>query len=126
MSVMRGACVCCMEGRGRQWPLELMPGFYIASRQGIRGGAVTWKQMERHLDVRTLGYQYRADSLWVLFGKLGLDDLHRIREFQGSGDDDTGKVHSLRSTTPTVQACVIPLVPPTVERPHATPLPVIP
>lgn len=56
-------------------------GFYIASRPGVQGGEVTWEQMARHLDIRTLGYQYKQDSLWVLFGRLGLDEVHHIRGY---------------------------------------------
>ncbi len=55
--------------------------YYIATRPGVRGGKATWEQMSRWLDVRTLGFQYRQDSLWVLFGRLGMDELYRIREF---------------------------------------------
>ena len=56
-------------------------GYYIASRPGVRGGKVSWAEMESWLNVRTLGYQYKRDSLWVLFGSLGLDELHHMKEF---------------------------------------------
>ena len=61
--------------------LSVSIGYYIAPRPGVRGGKVSWAEMERWLDVRTLGYQYKQDSLWVLFGRLGLDELYHVKEF---------------------------------------------
>ena len=62
-------------------------GYYIASRPGVRGGKVSWAQMARWLNVRTLGYQYKQDSLWVLFGRLGLDELYHVREYLRNGEE---------------------------------------
>ena len=59
-------------------------GYYIASRPGVRGGKVSWAQMARWLDVRTLSYRLKRDSLWVLFETLGMDLLLHIR---GYGSD---------------------------------------
>ena len=56
-------------------------GYYIAPRRGLRGGKVTWAQMARWLNIRTLGFQYKQNSLWVLYDVLGMDVLHRIRGF---------------------------------------------
>ena len=68
--------VVVLKQEGKEGCGELMDsiGYYIASRPSVRGGKATWEQMSRWLDVRTLGFQYRQDSLWVLFGRLGLDE----------------------------------------------------
>ena len=65
--------------------LSVSIGYYIAPRPGVRGGKATWEQMSRWLDVRTLGFQYMQDSLWVLFGRLTLDELRHIKEFGSPG-----------------------------------------
>ena len=77
-----------MQGCGELMAMDLDSiGYYIApraaraGRRGLRGGKVSWAEMERWLDVRTLGYQYKQDSLWVLFGRLGLDELQPRKEF---------------------------------------------
>ena len=71
-----------MEGCELIDPAGCVPvGYYIAPRRGLRGGKVTWEQMARWLDVRTLRHRHQRDSLWVLFGRLGLDELNHVKEF---------------------------------------------
>ena len=78
-----------MKQQGRQGLGELMAmdldsvGYYIAPRPGVRGGKVDWAQMERWLDVRTLSYRLKRDSLWVLFDTLGMDLLLHVRGYGG-------------------------------------------
>ena len=47
----------------------------------IRGRSVTWDEWARWVDMRTLNFRYQKNSLWVLFGRLGLDGLHHMKEF---------------------------------------------
>ena len=47
----------------------------------IRGRSVTWDEWARWVDMRTLNFRYQKNSLWVLFGRLGLDELHHVKEF---------------------------------------------
>ena len=47
----------------------------------VRGRRVTWEQWARWVDVRTLKYRYQQNSLWVSFGRLGLDELQHLKEF---------------------------------------------
>ena len=71
-----------MQGCGELMAMDLdSVGYYIAPRRGLRGGKMSWAEMERWLDVRTLGYQYKQDSLWVLFGRLGMAELYHVKEF---------------------------------------------
>ena len=47
----------------------------------IRGRSVTWDEWARWVDMRALNFRYQKNSLWVLFGRLGLDELQHLKEF---------------------------------------------
>ena len=47
-------------------------------RYFIRGQEVSWPEMKRWLNIRTLAWWSREAAVWVLFGKLGLDEIRRI------------------------------------------------
>ena len=57
-----------------------MPRYFIESRPGVKGGEVTWEQMARHLDIRTLAF-YHQTHVAVLFGRLTLELCVNIARF---------------------------------------------
>ena len=59
---------------------EVMVRFFIQSRPGVSGGEVTWEQMARHLDIRTLRF-YSSTRAYVLWGRLRLEECVEIARF---------------------------------------------
>ena len=59
---------------------KVMVRFFIQSRPGVKGGLVTWEQMARHLDIRTLAI-YRGAHAYVLWGRLPLEECVEIARF---------------------------------------------
>ena len=59
---------------------EVMVRFFIESRPGVSGGEVTWEQMARHLDIRTLAF-YGVTHAFVLWGRLPLEECVNIARF---------------------------------------------
>ena len=55
------------------------PRFFIQPRAGVKGGEVTWEQMARHLDLRTIAYY--SNTAYVLWGCLSLEDVVTVGRF---------------------------------------------
>ena len=58
-----------------------MPRYFIESRPGVVGGEVSWEQMARHLDIRTLALS-RFTRAYVLWGRLPLEECVGIARFR--------------------------------------------
>ena len=54
--------------------------YFIQSRPGVKGGEVTWEQMARRLDIRTLAF-YGVTHAFVLWGRLPLEECVNIARF---------------------------------------------
>ena len=59
---------------------KAMVRFFIESRPGVSGGEVTWEQMARHLDIRTLAF-YSVTHAFVLWGRLQIEECVDIARF---------------------------------------------
>ena len=55
--------------------------YFIQSRPGVSGGEVTWEQMARHLDIRTLQC---VEGAFVLWGRLQLEDVVAVARCLGA------------------------------------------
>ena len=55
------------------------PRFFIQPRAGVKGGEVSWEQMARHLDLRTLAFY--SDIVYVLWGCLSVEHVVAVARF---------------------------------------------
>lgn len=60
-----------------------MFGDQVGTREplfGVRGGRVSWFEMSRWLDIRTLAW-WSKEAVWVLYGKLGMDEIWHVKTY---------------------------------------------
>ncbi len=58
------------------------PHYFTQTRPGVVGGEVTWDQMARHLDIRTLAFY--SNTTFVLWGRLPLEDVVAVARYLGA------------------------------------------